>query len=47
MGSRRVVGPPRAANPQCLGKALEERMRFLFGDEEAKFMMGNVRVAKE
>lgn len=28
-------------------KALEEKMRFLFGDEEARFMMGNVEVAKE
>jgi hypothetical protein len=28
-------------------KALEERMRFLFGDQEAKFMMGNIVVAKE
>ena len=28
-------------------KALEERMRFLFGDEEARDMMRNVRVAKK
>jgi hypothetical protein len=28
-------------------KALEERMRFLSGDEETRFMMGNVEVAKE
>lgn len=28
-------------------KTLEERMRFLFGDEEARFMMGNVEVVKK
>lgn len=28
-------------------KALAEKLRFLFGDEETKFMMGNIQVAKE
>ena len=28
-------------------KSLEERLRFLFGDEEARFMMSNVEVAKK
>jgi hypothetical protein len=28
-------------------KALQERMRFVFGDEEARFMVGNVEVAKK
>jgi hypothetical protein len=34
-----TVGSPQAY------KALEDRMRFLFGDEEARFMMGPVEIA--